>query len=135
MVLRGGKMKKAVCLLIAVMILICGLVGCGVNTEEVKSALTGTWGYYYNASAVEQDCYQLYQFSSDDTVVSAWVNEDAPSKSSKHMGTYKINNSTIVIDYSDGKKSDTIEYTFNEGTLKLTDKGSDGSTNNELIKQ
>lgn len=48
------------------------------------------------------------------------------------MGTYKIEKDKIVITYPD-REDTTIEYSYNNGNLKLFDKG-DGSLDNELHK-
>lgn len=125
-------MKKIFTFLTIFTLAISMLTACGSNEKEIKEALRGTWGYDVYATALGEKCHQIYKFSNDDTVEAAWINDDASSKNSFHMGTYKIEKDKIVITYPD-REDITIEYSYNNGNLKLFDKG-DGSLDNELHK-
>ena len=130
-------MRKIICCAL-VLVLILGAVsslsGCGADKQAVKEALIGKWGYYVYASVSGEDCYQIYQFDNDGTAASAWINADSSSKSTHNIGNYTIKDNVIEIRYSDGTKSSYIEYTFENGVLRLFDKGSDGSKSQELKK-
>ena len=128
------KMKKIISIVSVLAIIICMVSGCSPNKEEIQEELRGTWSYSHYASAVGEQCYQIYKFSGDGTFEAAWVNEDSPSKSKYHEGTYTIKSKEIVLEYSDGSEDDIIEYSYNNGNLKLFDKGSDGSIEKELKK-
>lgn len=112
------------------------LIGCGSKSEEIKEELRGTWSYDFYASAVDQHCHQIYEFSPDSVEVS-WINDEVPEKNTFHTGTYKIdeNKKKISITFDDGSKSNIIEYSYNNGKLKLFDKGTDGSVEEELIRK
>ena len=127
-------MKKIISIVSVLAIIICMISGCTPNKDEIQEELRGTWSYSHYASAVREQCYQIYKFSGDGTVEAAWINEDAPSKSSYHEGTYTIKNKKIVIEYTDKSEANIIEYSYNNGNLKLFDKGTDGSLEKELKK-
>ena len=126
-------MKKIITILLALVMSISTLTACGSNTKEIEEELRGIWSYDKYASAVDEHCHQIYKFDGDGNVESSWVNDEAPSKNSHHTGTYKIEDKKIIIEYSDDAESSTIEYSHNNGNLKLFDKG-DGSLEEELTK-
>lgn len=128
-------MKKVITIMLALVMVISTLTACGSsNAKEIAEELRGTWGYDKYASAVDEHCHQIYKFDGDGTVESGWINDEAPSKNSYHIGTYKIEGKKIIIEYNDGKESSTIEYSYNNGNLRLFDKGEDGSIEEELTR-
>ena len=127
-------MKKIITIMLALIMAISTLTACGSpNAKEIEEELRGTWSYDKYASAVDEHCHKIYKFKGDGKVESGWINHDAPSKNNYHSGTYKIKGKKIIIEYSDGEESSTIEYSYNNGNLKLFDKG-DGSLEEELTK-
>ena len=124
-------MKKCICVFLIALILVAMMVGCSTTTEVAKE-LYGSWGYLVNS--IDGPCYQFYIFSSDGTYQSIWDNQNAPRWSRENKGTYKIKNSEIILTDEEGDVDAIIEYTFNDGELKMVDTLGDGSGNYPLIR-
>ncbi len=128
--------KRIFSLVMIVLLCVVCLTGCsGSNTEEIKEELRGKWSYDFYASYVGQHCHQVYEFKGDGTFVSAWIVDEAPKKNSYHSGTYKIDGKRIVLTPDDGSTPNIIEFSYNNGVLKLFDKGTDGSVEEQLNRQ
>ena len=129
-------MKKVRNLLVLVLaaLMIFAMVGCG-KSEQIKlveKKICGSWGYV--VYSIDGPCYQFYIFSSDGKYEAIWENENAPSKSSESSGKYEVEEKKITLYKSNGDVETVIEYTLDGDELKLVDKYSDGSGDNELTR-
>ena len=124
-------MKKIISILFVAVLCLSIFSGCGESKaeqeaklkEEIKEELRGEWSYDYYAVYVDEHCTKTYNFKGNGHVESSWVNIESPSKSSYHEGTYEIKDKTIEIKYNDGSEGDRIEFSYNNGNLKLFDNG------------
>ncbi len=129
-------MKKTLVILLAI-VMVLSLSACGNSEkaiEEIRTELCGTWGYYLYADMVDEDCYQVYTFYDDGNVLDMWINEDSPQKNSNHEGSYTISPSDqkIIMNFIDPEKEQIIEYSYDDGNLRLLEISADGTRKTEL---
>lgn len=117
------KKTKLISLLLCT-VLVISFCACKSVDPEIKNKLCRTWQYDYYARAVGEHCHRSVTFKNDNSVVNIWVNDDAPSKTRILHGTYTIKSGKVVAKYEDGEKIE-YEYTYENGTLRLFDGGTE----------
>lgn len=112
-------MKRLLLLLLALGILL-GLCACksDENAAMAKELKTGVWTRTFTALGTK--CSEDYSFKNGGKFVEASL---MGSSLSMNEGTYKITKNTIELTYDSGDTK-TIHYTFEDGHLELTIRGS-----------
>lgn len=127
-------MKKLLVLLLTFVICISSLVGC-VNKKAIKEQLCreGSWSYEMKTS--NKTVYVTFWFDTDNTYWGMLYASDkyGSGVEDEIEGEYKIKGSEIILKDESGDTYTTIEYTFEDGNLKMIDRLEDGSGHYELV--
>lgn len=101
--------KKRIALLI--MIISIFLIGCGnsSNKKDIEEALQGKWIFYQTIEGIDINC--SYEFENGQVYATLGTLDP-------NVGTYKIDNSGIVITYDGGTEVE-ISYKYTNGNLSL----------------
>ncbi len=124
------QIKKIISVILLISVCAIALASCGGS--EIKKELCGTWSYDFYAAFTKEHCHRIVKFDKDGTFEMNWINEESPSKSAYHEGTYKISDGKLVIEYNDGSQAPEIEYSYSDGNLRVFDVS--GSSTNEYYK-
>ncbi len=122
-------MKKITAVIIALSFCFPCLFSCGNNYDEIRDELRGTWGFDFEAYIGMGHC--TLEFTSNTVEYNCWYTGGYDSHYT-HNGTYEITKDEIIITYKTNNEIDKIDYSYNNGKLKLFYRGSDGSYNEEL---
>ena len=94
------------------------LSSCKSKPNPIQQALQGRWVYGWNASAIGVDCYTMYEFT-ENGVTHLFIRDDGNGIVEEDHGTYKITEDAIILTF-EGKSQVQMDYTFENGSLKLT---------------
>ena len=137
-------MKKVLLTLIAVVLCLV-LTGCSNNTQDIKSELRGTWMNDTYDKTFGYHIYKTYKFTLDGVEMDYRSGTDSWTIKG---GTYEIKDGKILISFGGressyysglealyAKQGTNIEYTYNNGNLRLFDKGPNNNIEDELIRK
>ena len=93
----------------------------GSNSAMMKELKTGTWSRDFTALGVR--CSEAFSFKNSGKYESASL---IGNSANTEYGTYKVTDTTIEITNESGETR-SIHYTFEDGYLELTMRGSTGN--------
>lgn len=99
-------------LILLTMIISIVLIGCGGNSsnkQDIEEALQGKWIFYQTIEGIDINC--IYEFENGQVYATMGTLDP-------NVGTYKINNSVVIITYDGGTEVE-LPYTYTNGTLSL----------------